>query len=214
MLQLEFDNSLTQLLCLGAHSDDIEIGCGGTILKLMAMYPQLKIYWVVLGAKGIRKQEAIASATDFLSSVEEKQIVVKEFKDGFFPYIGADIKLYFEELKKLVHPDLILTHCQQDLHQDHRIVAELTRNTFRNHLIWEYEIPKYDADLGSPNILVRLSQDLRQQKINHLLGHFQTQNNKQWFTEETFNAVMRIRGIESNAPEQYAEGFYCRKMTF
>ena len=214
MLQLDFNNSLTQLLCLGAHSDDIEIGCGGTIIKLISMYPKLKIYWVVLGAKGKRESEAIASATDLLSEVEDKQIIVKGFKDGFFPYIGADIKLYFEELKQAVNPDLILTHYQQDLHQDHRVVSELTRNTFRNHLIWEYEIPKYDADLGSPNILVRLSRDIRQKKIDHLTNHFQTQNNKQWFTEETFNAILRIRGIESNAPEKYAEGFYCRKMVF
>jgi len=214
MFKFNFRNSLHQVLCLGAHSDDIEIGCGGTILKLIEMYPNLEITWVVLGAKGIRQKEAIASAEDFLSSVNPKKIIVKGFKDGFFPYIGADIKLYFEELKKEVNPDLILTHYQQDLHQDHRLISELTKNTFRNHLIWEYEIPKYDGDLGSPNILVHLSQDIKQKKVKHLTEHFQTQNNKQWFTEETFKAILRIRGIESNAPEQYAEGFYCRKIVF
>ena len=214
MLKLNFDNSLQQILCLGAHSDDIEIGCGGTILKLIEMHPDLKIYWVVLGAKGIREKEAIESAEDFLSSSDRKQIIVKGFEDGFFPYIGADIRFYFEELKKEVNPDLILTHYHQDLHQDHRLISELTKNTFRNHLIWEYEIPKYDGDLRSPNVLVHLSQSLCQQKVNHLMNHFKTQNNKQWFTEETFTSILRIRGIESNAPEQYAEGFYCRKMVF
>ncbi|MCC0176771.1 PIG-L family deacetylase [Waterburya agarophytonicola K14] len=214
MLKLDFNNSLQQILCLGAHSDDIEIGCGGTILKLIEMYPDINIYWIVFGAKGEREKEAVESAADFLSSVKHKKIIIKGFKDGFFPYTGADIKLYFEQLKQEVNPDLILTHYQQDLHQDHRLVSELTRNTFRDHLIWEYEIPKYDGDLASPNILVRLSKSIRQQKIDHLMNHFKTQNNKQWFTEETFSAILRIRGIESNSPEQYAEGFYCRKIIF
>lgn len=213
MLQLNFGDSLKQLLCLGAHSDDIEIGCGGTILKLISQDPELEIIWVVLGATGTREAEAIASAKDFLADGKH-QIIVKGFKDGFFPYIGAEIKLYFEQLKREVNPDLILTHYHQDLHQDHRLVAELTRNTFRNHLIWEYEIPKYDGDLGSPNVLVHLDRTLCQAKVQHLMNHFQTQNNKQWFTEETFTSILRIRGIESNAPEQYAEGFYCRKTVF
>lgn len=214
MLHLNLGNSLQQVLCLGAHSDDIEIGCGGTILKLIAQYPQTEIIWVVLGATGARKQEAIASAEDFLSSVQHKKIVVQGFQDGFFPYIGGEIKLYFEQLKTEVNPSLILTHYREDLHQDHRLVSELTRNTFRNHLIWEYEIPKYDGDLGSPNVLVHLDRSLCQAKIEHLMNHFRTQNNKQWFTPETFIAILRIRGIESNAPEQYAEGFYCRKIIF
>lgn len=214
MLKLNFDRSLQQLLCLGAHSDDIEIGCGGTILKLIETHPQLEIIWVVLGATGIREQEAVESVEDLLASVKHKKIIVKGFKDGFFPYIGADIKLYFEELKQQANPDLILTHYHQDLHQDHRIVSELTRNSFRNHLIWEYEIPKYDGDLSSPNVLVHLSKSICQKKVQHLMNHFATQNNKQWFTEETFTSILRIRGIESNAPEQYAEGFYCRKMVY
>jgi LmbE family N-acetylglucosaminyl deacetylase len=214
MLKLNFGNSLQQVLCLGAHSDDIEIGCGGTLLKLIEMYPTLNVTWVVFGATGERKKEAIKSAEDFLSSVPRKNILVKGFKDGFFPYIGAEIKGYFEELKKEVNPDLILTHYRQDLHQDHRVISELTWNTFRNHLIWEYEIPKYDGDLGSPNLFVHLSRSICQQKIKHLTTYFQTQSNKQWFTEETFTAILRIRGIESNATEQYAEAFYCYKTVF
>ncbi len=214
MLKLNFGNSLQQVLCLGAHSDDIEIGCGGTLLKLIEMYPDLSVCWIVFGAKGKRKEEAIKSAEDFLSSVNRKKIVVKGFKDGFFPYIGAEIKGYFEELKQEVNPDFILTHYRQDLHQDHRIISELTRNTFRDHLIWEYEIPKYDGDLSSPNLFVHLNKSICQQKIRHLMTHFQTQGNKQWFTEETFTSILRIRGIESNATEQYAEGFYCHKILF
>ncbi len=214
MLKLNFGNSLQQVLCLGAHSDDIEIGCGGTLLKLIEMYPDLSVFWVVFGATDERKKEAIKSAEDFLSPVKRKKIIVKGFKDGFFPYIGAEIKSYFEELKQEINPSLILTHYREDLHQDHRLLSELTWNTFRNHLIWEYEIPKYDGDLGSPNIFVHLSKSICQQKLRHLMKHFQTQTNKQWFTEETFSSILRIRGIESNATEQYAEGFYCHKIVF
>lgn len=214
MLKLDFGNSLQQVLCLGAHSDDIEIGCGGTILNLIEMYPMVNITWVVFGATGEREKEALKSAENFLSFVTKKKIIVKGFKDGFFPYIGAEIKDYFEELKKEVNPDLILTHYRKDLHQDHRIISELTWNTFRNHSIWEYEIPKYDGDLGSPNLFVHLSKSICQQKIKHLMTYFQTQSNKQWFTEETFSAILRIRGIEANATEQYAEAFYCHKILF
>ncbi|MBW4533022.1 MAG: PIG-L family deacetylase [Pleurocapsa minor HA4230-MV1] len=214
MLKLDFGNSLQQVLCLGAHSDDIEIGCGGTILNLIEMYPMVNITWVVFGATGEREIEALKSAENFLSFVTKKKIIVKGFKDGFFPYIGAEIKDYFEELKKEVNPDLILTHYRKDLHQDHRIISELTWNTFRNHSIWEYEIPKYDGDLGSPNLFVHLSKSICQQKIKHLMTYFQTQSNKQWFTEETFSAILRIRGIEANATEQYAEAFYCHKILF
>ncbi|WP_319421899.1 PIG-L deacetylase family protein [Pleurocapsa sp. FMAR1] len=215
MLKLNFDNSFQQVLCLGAHSDDIEIGCGGTILKLIEMYPDLSIFWVIFGATGEREKEAFESAKNFLGSAANRsKIVVKGFKDGFFPYIGAEIKLYFEQLKHEVNPNLILTHYRQDLHQDHRLISELTRNTFRDHLIWEYEIPKYDGDFSSPNLFVHLSKSICQKKIQHLMAHFQTQSNKQWFTEETFTSILRIRGIESNATEQYAEGFYCHKILF
>jgi LmbE family N-acetylglucosaminyl deacetylase len=214
MLKLNLGNSLQQVLCLGAHSDDIEIGCGGTLLKLIEMYPELSVVWVIFGATGEREKEAIKSAENFLNSVARKKIIIKGFKDGFFPYIGAEIKSYFEEFKKEVNPSLIFTHYRQDLHQDHRLISELTRNTFRDHLIWEYEIPKYDGDLSSPNLFVHLSKSICQQKIQHLMTYFQTQSNKQWFTEETFTAILRIRGIESNATEQYAEGFYCHKSVF
>jgi LmbE family N-acetylglucosaminyl deacetylase len=218
MLKLTFgkekDNSLRQVLCLGAHSDDIEIGCGGTILKLIEAYPDLNFYWVVFAGKGKRKEEACTSANSLLNSVKDKKIVVKEFKDGFFPYIGGEIKLYFEELKKEISPDLVFTHYKHDLHQDHRLISELTWNTFRNHLILEYEIPKYDGDLGSPNAFFHLDELICQQKTKHIIDHFQTQANHHWFNQETFLSLLRLRGIESNAPDKYAEGFYCRKVTF
>lgn len=206
------ENSLRQVLCLGAHSDDIEIGCGGTILKLIETFPDVSFYWVVFTAIGDRKEEALASANTFLKGVKQKTIVVKDFRERFFPYIGAEIKEFFDRLSKEVSPDLIFTHYRNDLHQDHRVVSELTWNAFRNHLILEYEIPKYDGDLGNPNLFVHLSEPIYQQKIAYLLQHFATQSNKHWFTEETFSSILRLRGIESNAPHKYAEAFYSRKL--
>jgi LmbE family N-acetylglucosaminyl deacetylase len=201
-----------QILCLGAHSDDIEIGCGGTILKLIGQYPNLRVYWVVLGATDQRAKEAFDSANCFLSAIKDKQIQIKGFRDGFFPYVGADIKAYFEELKAAVLPSLIFTHARHDLHQDHRLISELTWNTFRDHLILEYEIPKYDGDLGQPNLYVSLSEAICAQKVRHLGEHFRTQTNKDWFSDDTFQALMRLRGVESRAPHRFAEAFYCRKL--
>jgi LmbE family N-acetylglucosaminyl deacetylase len=206
------EQPLRQVLCLGAHSDDIEIGCGGTILRLIEQFPDLQWHWVVFGATGDRRQEALASANSLLNDANQKTIEVQGFRDGFFPYVGTDIKESFEQLKKTVSPDLILTHCRHDLHQDHQLIANLTWNTFRNHHIWEYEIPKYDGDLGSPNVFMPLAESIQQRKISHLMTHFSTQANKHWFTEETFRSILRIRGIESN--HQYAEAFYCRKLVF
>jgi LmbE family N-acetylglucosaminyl deacetylase len=205
---------IQRVLCLGAHSDDIEIGCGGTLLKLMETCPDLVVHWVVLGAAGEREMEAIASATEMLTSLKQQTILVKGFRDSFFPYVGLELKEFFASLKQQVQPDLIFTHYRHDAHQDHRLVSELTWNTFRNHWILEYEIPKYDGDLGNPNVFVHLNQSHRQAKIAHLLKHFRTQENKHWFSEDTFSALLRLRGIESNAPERYAEAFYCRKLVF
>lgn len=214
MLGLTFNteqNSTLSILCLGAHSDDIEIGCGGAILKLISKYPNLSFHWVVFSAGQQRAEEARASAEVFLKGAKEKNVVIKDFKDGFFPYQGVEIKEYFEQLKEM-SPDIILTHYRQDLHQDHRLISDLTWNTFRNHLILEYEIPKYDGDLGSPNLFVHLDESTCQSKIQYILEHFRTQENKHWFTGETFLALLRLRGIESKAPDGYAEAFYCRKI--
>jgi LmbE family N-acetylglucosaminyl deacetylase len=217
MLKLEFcepkDRPL-KILCLGAHSDDIEIGCGGTILKLLSSNPATNFHWVVLSAAGDREKEARTSAERFLAGAFSRKIVIQNFKDGFFPYNGGEIKEYFEEIRKQVSPDLILTHFRHDLHQDHRLVSELTWNTFRDHLILEYEVLKYDGDLGAPNVFVQLRDEHAHKKVNYILEVFRTQGGRNWFTEDAFMSIMRIRGLESNAPGKFAEGFYCRKLAF
>jgi LmbE family N-acetylglucosaminyl deacetylase len=200
------------VLCVGAHSDDIEIGCGGTIVKLLEQGVAARVTWVVLAASGDRVAEARASAERLLCRAKQKDIVIKDFRDGFFPYIGAEVKGFFEELKRTVSPDVIFTHCRHDLHQDHRVTAELTWNTFRNHLVLEYEIMKYDGDLGTPNLYSHLSDAHARTKVRHLLEVFRTQRSRAWFTENAFLSLMRIRGVECNAPQEFAEGFYCRKM--
>jgi|SRR5215813_204589 len=202
----------SRILCLGAHSDDIEIGCGGTVLSLIEHSKSLEFYWVVLSGAGERASEAERSARCFLRGAGSETIVVKTFRDGFLPHLGSEVKEYFEELKRAFSPDLIFTHFRHDLHQDHRFVSELTWNTFRNHLILEYEIPKYDGDLGSPNCFVPLSKSLCQKKIRALMDHFGSQRNRQWFSEDLFHGLMRLRGAESASPSSFAEGFYCRKM--
>jgi LmbE family N-acetylglucosaminyl deacetylase len=217
MLKFLFENLQEpgyQVLCLGAHSDDIEIGCGGTILRLIQEYSEVSINWVVFGAHAERSKEALESANEFLATVKNKNIVVKGFRDGYLPYNGGEVKDFFEQLKGEVSPDLIFTHYRQDLHQDHRLISELTWNTFRDHLILEYEIPKYDGDLGSPNFFVHLEESVCRQKIELILDHFVSQKRRQWFTADTFYALLRLRGVESNAPQRYAEAFYCRKFVF
>jgi LmbE family N-acetylglucosaminyl deacetylase len=201
-----------QILCLGAHSDDIEIGCGGTILRLIRDCPDLQITWIVFGANLVREAEARTSAERFLGQVKEKNIIVKNYRDGFFPYIGDEIKDYFEVLKREIEPDIIFTHYRNDLHQDHRLINELTWNTFRNHFILEYEIPKYDGDLGVPNFFVHLDRAICERKVEHILQEFTSQKDKHWLTQETFFSLLRLRGIESRAPDRYAEAFYCRKL--
>jgi len=214
---LKFDlpfqkNTPLRVLCLGAHSDDIEIGCGGTILRLLSAYDDLEFHWVVFGSSGQRDDEAVASANKFLEGASKKKIIVNNFRNSFFPYIGEDIKNYFEEIKKEVSPDIIFTHYRHDLHQDHRLISDLTWNTYRGPLILEYEIIKYDGDLGKPNFFVHLDEAICEKKIGFLMDSFNTQRAKDWFTPDAFKSILRIRGIESKAPSNYAEGFYCRKM--
>jgi LmbE family N-acetylglucosaminyl deacetylase len=201
-----------QILCVGAHSDDIEIGCGGTVLRLLSEIEDTEVCWVVLGSSGQRDTEARSSAGVFLETAKKTDIVIKNFQASFFPYVGDEIKKFFEELKDRVSPDVVFTHYRNDLHQDHRLVSELTWNTYRDHLILEYEILKYDGDIGSPNFFVHLDDSTCQKKISILMDCFKTQRDKDWFTPDAFLSLMRIRGIESKAPGKYAEGFYCRKM--
>ena len=200
-----------RLLCLGAHCDDIEIGCGGTILKLAAAQPEMEVQWIVFSSDAQRKREALKSADEFLKNVANRKAIIHGLRDGFLPYVGAEVKERFEHLKNDFSPDLILTHYRHDLHQDHRLVSELTWNTFRSHLILEYEIPKYDGDFGSPNVFVPLEESLSRRKIDTIIGNYESQSEKHWFSRELFFSVLRLRGMEANAPGGYAEGFYCRK---
>ena len=205
------DRPIEQLLCLGAHCDDIEIGCSATVLTLLAQYPDLNVTWVVMAGDERRAQEGLESAHALLAGIPKKTVLVQSFRDGFLPYQGAAVKEYFEGLKADVSPDLVLTHWRQDLHQDHRLVSELTWNTFRDHLIWEYEIPKYDGDLGNSNLFVPVDAAICRRKVENLLTTFATQADKPWFREDLFLALMRLRGMECHAPSGYAEAFYCRK---
>jgi LmbE family N-acetylglucosaminyl deacetylase len=201
-----------RLLCLGAHCDDIEIGCGGTILRLIESYPRVSVRWLVFASNPTRRAEASASAESFLQGVEERRVEVLAFRDGFFPYVGGEIKDVFEGLKAEPPPDIVFTHYRQDRHQDHRVISDLAWNTFRSHLILEYEIPKYDGDLGSPNFFVPLDEPVVARKIDTLLSTFQSQSGKQWFFDDTFRALLRLRGIECGASSRYAEAFYARKL--
>jgi len=200
-----------RVLCLGAHSDDIEIGCGGTVLRMIERSKTIEFYWLVLSSNPRRAKEAESSANAFLRRARKKTVVVKSFRDGFLPYLGPPVKECFEELKKVFAPDVIFTHCRHDLHQDHRLVCELTWNTFRDHFILEYEVPKYDADLRSPNFFVPLSDAQACRKVDSLMRHFTTQQNKRWFSEELFYGFMRLRATEVASPTRYSEAFYCRK---
>jgi LmbE family N-acetylglucosaminyl deacetylase len=213
MLSVMDLSRVKRLLCLGAHCDDIEIGAGGTILQLAKSHPGLEVRWVVFaGENPARVDEARRSAEVFLNGAAKSEITIHGFRDGFMPYYGELVKETFEEIKSSFVPDLIFTHHDDDRHQDHRLVSQLTWNTWRDHMILEYEIMKYDGDLGRPNMFVPLSQDLCQDKIGGLLDAFPSQSKRQWFNEEAFWSLLRLRGIECNAPSRLAEAFFVRKL--
>lgn len=205
-------NKIRSVLCLGAHADDIEIGCAGTVLRLIDSNPALKVVWVVLSGGGKRTQEARRSARFFLRNAAASRVVTKQFRISYFPFEGVRIKTFFESLKKLPNPDLIFTHYRDDRHQDHRFVSDVTWNTFRDHFILEYEIPKFDGDLGQPNVFVPLEEEVCLEKANAVCRLFKTQNDKHWFSSDTFVGLMRLRGIECASPSRYAEAFYSRKL--
>ena len=215
MMQLNLDSvpgGALKILCLGCHSDDIEIGCGGTVLRLRERYPSCVFYWVVFSAIGIREAEAQRGAELFAGANRRENTVLKNFPDGFMPFAGGEVKAVFEELKRTTSPDLIFTHNRKDAHQDHRLIAELTWNTFRDHFILEYEIPKYDGDLGQATVFVPLDAELCQKKVRYIMDAFPSQRTKRWFREDTFLSLMRLRGMECNASSGYAEAFYGRKI--
>jgi len=199
------------ILCLGAHCDDIEIGAGGTLLRLLAEHPRSTVQWVIFASTEEREAEAKASAAEILAG-SQSQVEVHSFRESFFPFVGASIKEQFERIKAAAKPDLVLTHRVDDLHQDHRLIGELTWNTFRDHLIAEYEIPKYEGDLGKPNVFVPLNGAVARRKLDLLARHFRSQSTRRWFRPETFESLMRLRGIECNAAEGFAEGFVVRKL--
>lgn len=201
-----------KLLFLGAHCDDIEIGCGGTVLRLAAEYPVEQVKWIVFTSTEERRREAEESAGSFLKDVPHRDITIAKFSDSLLPHQAADVKTFFEEIKKAFSPDVVFTHYRNDLHQDHRLINELTWNTFRNHLILEYEIQKYDGDLGNPSFFVPIDEEKAQRKVTAILEHFASQRSKHWFDRETFMSLMRIRGMESAS--RYAEAFYLRKAIF
>jgi LmbE family N-acetylglucosaminyl deacetylase len=207
-----FASSPRHILCLGAHCDDLEIGCAGTVLKLAEEPDPPAFTWVVFTSDARREAEALESAEALLRRASGARIIIHKFRDGFLPYEGSIVKETFEELKAEVSPDLILTHYRDDLHQDHRLIADLTWNTFRDHLILEYEIPKYDGGLGSPNVFVPLDDSLVRRKIEAIMTGFPSQAGRRWFDAETFRSVLRLRGMECNASDNYAEAFYCRKL--
>jgi LmbE family N-acetylglucosaminyl deacetylase len=200
------------LLCLGAHCDDIEIGAGGTVMKLAGQYDISSIHWVVFASNEIRKREAEQSAAQFLSEIKSSKVIINSWRDGFLPFSAAEIKDYFESLKCEISPDLILTHYRDDRHQDHRIISDLTWNTWRNHAILEYEIPKYDGDIGNPNFYVPLEEQLVERKNKIIVSAYASQADKHWFDYQTFTALPRLRGME--AATLFAEAFYSRKISF
>jgi LmbE family N-acetylglucosaminyl deacetylase len=200
------------VLCLGAHCDDIEIGCGGTILRWIAEQKVARVDWVVFSSNVVREAEARRGAEHFLAGVGQRNVEIHVFRDGFFPYVGAEVKGAFEGLKQRLAPDVVFTHHRHDLHQDHRLLAELTWNTFRNHVVLEYEIPKYDGNPFEPNTYVTLDEGTCRRKVDGILGAFESQANKGWFMPDTFMATLRLRGVECASPTKFAEAFVCRKV--
>ena len=209
--RLDTDQRPLTILLVGAHCDDIEIGCGGAVQQLLSNHPSARFVWVTLSSDAQRSAETRAAAARLLEGAVDAVVRVEEFKGSYFPHCGPALKDYFETLKAF-NPDLILTHCRHDLHQDHRVTNELTWNTFRDHAILEYEIPKFDGDLGAPNVFFALSRAEMKRKCDILIECFPSQRQRQWFTRDTFEAIARLRGIECNAPEGYAEAFYSRKL--
>ena len=201
------------VLCIGAHSDDIEIGAGATILGWIGQGVRLNVHWAVLAANGPRADEARASAQAFLGNSAGAVIDLATFKDSFFPHQGAAIKLWFEDLRKRADPDVILTHWRDDAHQDHREVSRLTWNTFRDHTILEYEIPKWDGDVGQPNVYLPTTRVLMERKTKLLSDHFGSQRSRDWFDSDVFLGLARLRGMECRAPGGFAEAFHARKLS-
>ncbi len=206
-----FDN-VGSVLFLGAHCDDIEIGCGAAIMRLLDEYPQVHLHWVIFSSDKTRAGETRQAALRLCGADRAPVLTFRTFRNGYFPYIGADVKDAFEEIKATVQPDLIFTHYREDRHQDHRMISDLTWNTFRDHMILEYEIPKYDGDLGRPGFYIPVSEAIAERKVATLMDCFESQRMKHWFAPETIKGLMRLRGVECAAASGYAEAFHVRKI--
>jgi len=204
-------NEALDVLCIGAHCDDIEIGCGGSILSMLNQNPNINLHWHIFTSSPDRKQEALAGARLFGAKAKSLSVNILDFPDGYLPYEGREVKQAMEAIKQSCSPDLIFTHYRHDLHQDHRKIAELTWNTFRNHLIMEYEIPKWDGDMGQPNTFIEIDKIIAEEKIRFLQEAYNSQQKKRWFTDDLFYSMMRIRGMECNSGSQLAEAFYMNK---
>jgi LmbE family N-acetylglucosaminyl deacetylase len=201
------------VLVLGSHPDDIEIGCGGTLLRLSRENPGVEVRWVVFcGADDRRNREARDSAAQYLAGFKQSKVDVFTFRDAFMAFDGVAVKEAFEGLKRDFAPDLVFTHFRDDRHQDHRLLSDLAWNTWRDHQILEYEILKYDGDLGRPNVYAPLPEAVCDRKVSLLMQMFGSQRSRQWFTEDTFRAMLRVRGVECNSPSKYAEAFHARKL--
>ena len=215
MLGLTFgkpNGSALEILCIGAHCDDIEIGCAGTVIAIQQRYPQCKVHVLILTSTPARRTEADAAAKALVKVSARGEVRIGALPDGLLPAHLPALKAEFERMKKAVNPDLVLTHHVLDRHQDHRLISDVTWQTFRDHMIWEYEIPKFDGDLATPNMYVPLSAALAARKIALVMRAFPSQQSKPWFKAENLEAIMRLRGLESRAPSGYAEGFHCRKL--
>ncbi len=212
MIRLGPIEGVRRVLLLGAHCDDIEIGCIATAKRLLEEHPDAEVCWVVFGGADQRRAQEARQSAQILLRGCRSEIALYEFRDAFFPFQGAELKDCFERIKRRFSPDMIFTHYREDAHQDHRLVCELTWNTFRNHFILEYEIPKYDGDLGRPNVYAPVSEAACRGKVAHLTENFPSQVEKHWFKAETFQGLMRIRGLECASPSGYAEAFHVRKV--
>lgn len=202
------------LLCIGAHSDDIEIGAGGLILTLAATFPDIAVRWCVASAAPDRESEARASAFDFLQGLERADVELGGFEDSYFPDQGREIKAWLLAVRSRFPADVVLVHRAGDLHQDHRELNRIAWNLFRDHLILEYEIPKWDGDLGQPNFYVPLEAEILERKIAFIMRHFRSQRSKDWFDPELFRGLARLRGMECRAEHRHAEAFFVRKAVF
>ncbi len=211
MLNLQI-GELNTVLCIGAHCDDIEIGCAGSLAGWASRYPSARFVWAVLSGDERRKAETRAAAAALLGSGIQLEIHPYGFRDGYFPTQYGEIKETLHALRSRLEPTLVMTHHQHDAHQDHRLLAELTWQTFRDHLVLEYEIPKYDGDLGRPNVFVPLSAQLARRKADILTRSFASQSDKPWFSADTFLGLMRLRGVECHSPSGFAEAFFARKL--